>query len=67
MSWDALRHWQEVTERCAASGVEVWTWVLMPNRVHLILVSSDEDARDQRTGHFLQSRRRRRAGPTKSD
>ncbi len=25
------------------AGVEVWSWVLMPNHVHLILVSSDED------------------------
>jgi putative transposase len=30
----------EHAERC---GVEVWSWVLMPNHVHLILVPSDAD------------------------
>ena len=29
---------------CAAAGVEVWSWVLMPNHVHLILVPSDPDS-----------------------
>ncbi|KGM31055.1 transposase [Inquilinus limosus] len=28
---------------CAAAEVEVWSWVLMPNHVHLILVPSDPD------------------------
>jgi REP-associated tyrosine transposase len=28
---------------CAATGVEIWAWVLMPNHVHLILVPSDVD------------------------
>jgi REP element-mobilizing transposase RayT len=28
---------------CAAAGVEIWAWVLMPNHVHLILVPSDAD------------------------
>lgn len=28
---------------CRAAGVEVWSWVLMPNHVHLILVPADED------------------------
>lgn len=28
---------------CAAAGVEIWSWVLMPNHVHLILVPSDPD------------------------
>ena len=28
---------------CAAAGVEIWSWVLMPNHVHLVLVPSDED------------------------
>ena len=28
---------------CAAADVEVWSWVLMPNHVHLVLVPSDED------------------------
>ena len=30
-------------EHCAAAGVEVWAWVLMPNHVHLVLVPSDAD------------------------
>ena len=30
-------------EHCRAAGVEVWSWVLMPNHVHLILVPADED------------------------
>jgi putative transposase len=28
---------------CAAAGVEIWSWVLMPNHVHLILVPGDPD------------------------
>jgi len=28
---------------CRAAGVEVWSWVLMPNHVHLILVPGDAD------------------------
>ena len=28
---------------CAAAGVEIWSWVLMPNHVHLLLVPGDED------------------------
>jgi putative transposase len=28
----------------AASGVAVWSWVLMPNHVHLILVPETEDS-----------------------
>ena len=32
-----------LAENCAAAGVEVWAWVLMPNHVHLILVPADED------------------------
>ncbi|HMI20713.1 MAG TPA: transposase [Sphingomonas sp.] len=30
-------------EHCAAAGVEVWAWVLMPNHVHLVLAPSDVD------------------------
>jgi putative transposase len=30
-------------EHCAAAGVAIWAWCLMPNHVHLILVPSDED------------------------
>lgn len=29
---------------CAAHGVAVWSWVLMPNHVHLILVPEHVDA-----------------------
>ena len=29
---------------CAAQGVAVWSWVLMPNHVHLILVPKTEDS-----------------------
>jgi putative transposase len=32
-----------LAEHCAAAGVEVWAWVLMPNHVHLILTPSNED------------------------
>jgi putative transposase len=28
---------------CRANDVEIWSWVLMPNHVHLILVPADED------------------------
>jgi putative transposase len=31
-------------EQAAAAKVEVWSWVLMPNHVHLILVPPDPDA-----------------------
>jgi putative transposase len=33
-----------LAEHAAAAGVEVWSWVLMPNHVHLILVPPDPDA-----------------------
>lgn len=33
-----------LVEHCAAAGVEIWAWVLMPNHVHLILVPGDADA-----------------------
>jgi putative transposase len=32
-----------LAEHCAAAGVAVWAYCLMPNHVHLILVPSDED------------------------
>lgn len=32
-----------VAEQCAAAGVAVWAYCLMPNHVHLILVPRDED------------------------
>ena len=31
-------------EHAAASGVAVWSWVLMPNHVHLILVPETQDS-----------------------
>ena len=30
-------------QHCAAAGVEIWAWVLMPNHVHLVLTPSDPD------------------------
>ena len=32
-----------LAEHCAAAGVAVWAYCLMPNHVHLILVPPDED------------------------
>ena len=32
-----------LADSCAEAAVAVWSWVLMPNHVHLILVPSDED------------------------
>ena len=32
-----------LAEHCASAGVSVWSWVLMPNHVHLILVPQDGD------------------------
>jgi putative transposase len=33
-----------LAEHCAAAGVAVWAWCLMPNHVHLILVPPEPDA-----------------------
>lgn len=33
-----------LTEHAGRAGVEVWSWVLMPNHVHLILVPPEPDA-----------------------
>jgi putative transposase len=33
-----------LAHHAAAAGVEVWSWVLMPNHVHLILVPPEPDA-----------------------
>ena len=30
-------------DHCRAAGVAIWSWVLMPNHVHLILVPQDAD------------------------
>ena len=32
-----------LAESCRGADVEVWSWVLMPNHVHLVLVPSDAD------------------------
>ncbi len=32
-----------LAEHCAAAGIAIWAWVLMPNHVHLILVPQDAD------------------------
>ena len=41
---DYLLYRRLLGEHCAAQGVAVWSWVLMPNHVHLILVPPHEDA-----------------------
>jgi putative transposase len=33
-----------LTVQCAAHGVAVWRWVLLPNHAHLILVPDHSDA-----------------------
>lgn len=33
-----------LAEQVRAAGVEVWSWVLMPNHVHLILIPPEPDA-----------------------
>ena len=37
------QHRDLLAASCAEAAVAVWSWVLMPNHVHLILVPSDED------------------------
>ena len=32
-----------LAKNCAAAGVDIWAWCLMPNHVHLILVPGDAD------------------------
>jgi len=44
---------------CGAAGVEVLSWCLMPNHVHLILVPSDPDG-------LRRSLARRDPGPTQT-
>lgn len=44
-SEDDYRAYRDLlAEHAQAAGVKVWSWVLMPNHVHLILVPPDEDA-----------------------
>ena len=40
---DYAAYGELMAEQAAAAGVQVWSWVLMPNHVHLVLVPSDED------------------------
>ncbi|MGH6643483.1 MAG: transposase [Bradyrhizobium sp.] len=51
---------------CRAAAVEVWSWCLMPNHVHLILVPSDADGlrralapAHRRYAGYIQARRKR--------
>ena len=39
--YEAYRDW--LGEACRTAGVAIWSWVLMPNHVHLILVPKDAD------------------------
>jgi putative transposase len=41
---DYLAYLDLLEAQCAAHGVAVWSWVLMPNHVHLILVPDHVDA-----------------------
>lgn len=41
---DYLAYLDLLEAQCAAHGVAVWSWVLMPNHVHLILVPDRVDA-----------------------
>jgi len=41
---DYIAYRDLLAEHCAAQGVAVWSWVLMPNHVHLILVPAHADA-----------------------
>ena len=41
---DYVAYRELLREHCAAHGVAVWTWMLMPNHVHLILVPGHADA-----------------------
>jgi putative transposase len=57
-----------LAENCRAADVEVWTWCLMPNHVHLVLVPSDPDglrralSRVHRSYAGIIHARRRRSG-----
>jgi putative transposase len=55
---DYARYRDLLGQHCAAAGVEIWAWVLMPNHVHLILVPSDADC----IRHALAAVHRRYAG-----
>lgn len=41
---DYIAYRNLLAEHCNAQGVAVWSWVLMPNHVHLILLPEHEDA-----------------------
>jgi putative transposase len=41
---DDYRYYRDLlAESCRAADVEIWSWCLMPNHVHLILVPGDAD------------------------
>ncbi|MEP7351566.1 MAG: transposase [Sphingorhabdus sp.] len=40
---DYLFYRSLLTTHCAAAGVDLWSWVLMPNHVHMILIPQDAD------------------------
>jgi putative transposase len=40
---DYALYFDLLKKHAAATGVAVWSWVLMPNHVHLILVPQDQD------------------------
>ena len=41
---DDYQHYQALLKKhTAEAGVEIWSWVLMPNNVHMILVPQDAD------------------------
>ena len=43
-SSDDYQHYQSLLKKhTAEAGVEIWSWVLMPNHVHMILVPQDAD------------------------
>ena len=42
-AWDGMYR-DLLREHAAANGVAVWSWVLMPNHVHLILVPEQQDS-----------------------
>jgi REP element-mobilizing transposase RayT len=42
------RDW--LAQACRSNGVEVWSYCLMPNHVHLILVPSDETGLSRAVG-----------------
>jgi putative transposase len=44
LRWHYAAYRDLLAAHCAAHGVAVWSWVLMPNHVHMILVPEHADA-----------------------